>query len=225
MFPFREESNNQLVIGWHSERSSEVSPKSSFLCKSWQSENLGIQKNGQKEIEHEFIFPASKNQNYSRFLKNPCTARCSPLKTSQAALAWVQGWVRATSSWPLLSSSSSLSLVLLLWSPAAQGSAGGSRELRCQASSPTCPWLPCWGPCRQHQPTAGLRAWWGSETQHERGPEPSFSSPSGWNSAWSNNHKPSYHGLILSTSHSCSGSQLQHMAPTLMHFFSKKEKK
>lgn len=43
-FPFREEPNTQLAIGWQSEKSSEISQKPGFLCKSWQSETLGIQK-------------------------------------------------------------------------------------------------------------------------------------------------------------------------------------
>lgn len=96
----------------------------------------------------------------------------------------------------------------------------------CQASPPTslgCPAeVPALTPCTGSQPG-------GAQTQHEQDLEPPLSSPGGWNSARSKNHKPSYHGSIPCSQVipvpvvSCN---IWHRVSfRLIHFSSKKKKK
>lgn len=139
--------------------------------------------------------------------------------------------MRATSSWPLLTSSS-LPLVLFLWSPAAQGSGGGSRG--------TCAARLLVSPALLRPLQAGKR---GCTPQHS---PPALAVPGGalrhdLGTTWSLHSAAQVEGILpeagitnphtmadpLPTSHSCSGSHLQHMAPRLFqaYFSSKKKKK
>lgn len=138
--------------------------------------------------------------------------------------------MRASSSWPLISSSS-LPLVLLLWSPAAQGSGGGSRG--------TCSARPLPSPALLRSLQAEER-----DCTPLHSP-PALAVPAGalrqnMSTTWSLHSASQVEGILpeagitnlhtmadpLSTSHSCSGSQLQHMAPNLFQaYFSSKKKK